>query len=79
MKPTLAKFQIGKNGLTQGFIDSLILGFKNKKQVRISVLKSCCRDRDELRAIADKIVKNMPFKINTRIIGYTIILIRTNK
>jgi len=33
-----AKFQIGKNGITQGTLDSLSLVFKNHKHVRISVL-----------------------------------------
>ena len=74
--PTLAKFQIGKSGITEGIIKSLSLALKNHKQVRISVLKSCCRDRDELKKIAQQIVNKQPHKLNCKIIGYTIILIK---
>ena len=73
--PTLSKFQIGKNGLTEGVLQSLSQDLKYHKQVRISVLKSACRDREELRKIADKLKEKLPVK-NCRIIGYTIILIK---
>lgn len=72
-----AKFQIGKNGLTEGTIESLNNVFKTHKQVRVSVLKSCCRDRAQLEEIAKELIKKIPVKLNARIIGYTIILIKT--
>jgi RNA-binding protein YhbY len=72
-----AKFQIGKNGLTEGTIESLTNVFKTHKQVRVSVLKSCCRDRAQLEEISKELVQKFPFKLNARIIGYTIILIKT--
>ncbi|MBU0467236.1 MAG: YhbY family RNA-binding protein [Nanoarchaeota archaeon] len=75
MKPTLTKFQIGKQGLTEGTLHALELALKNHKQVRISVLKSCCRDREELKRLSNEIISNLPYKLNCRIIGYTIILI----
>ncbi|MFH1290345.1 MAG: YhbY family RNA-binding protein [Nanoarchaeota archaeon] len=73
--PTLAKFQIGKNGLTDGTIESLSLALKYHKQVRISVLKSACRNREELKKIAEELQEKLPIK-NHRVIGYTIILIK---
>jgi RNA-binding protein YhbY len=73
--PTLSKFQIGKNGLTDGVLQSLAQDLKHHKQVRISVLKSACRDRNELEKIAIKIKEKLPIK-NYKIIGYTIILIK---
>jgi RNA-binding protein YhbY len=79
MKPPLAKFQIGKQGLTQQFIDSLSLAFKNRRQVRVSILKSCTRDKYEINKIVTDLLKKLPIKCNSRIIGFTIILIKTNK
>jgi RNA-binding protein YhbY len=76
MKPQLAKFQIGKNGLTENFISSLALAFKNRKQVRISVLKSTARDKEKLKEIAEEIQKKLKVKTNFRLIGFTIILIK---
>jgi RNA-binding protein YhbY len=73
--PTLSKFQIGKNGLTEGVLQSISQDLKHHKQVRISVLKSACRDRNELEKMATKIKENLPIK-NYKIIGYTIILIK---
>ncbi|MBU0907128.1 MAG: YhbY family RNA-binding protein [Nanoarchaeota archaeon] len=73
--PTLAKFQIGKNGLTEGVLDSLGLALKHHRQVRVSVLKSACRDREELKKIALQLTEKLPVK-NHKIIGYTIILIK---
>ena len=73
---TLATFQIGKNGLTPGVLESIKLDIKNHKQVRISVLKSATRDRSELTKIADKIKQSMSVKCKYKLLGYTIILIK---
>ena len=76
MKQSLAKFQIGKQGLTDGVMNSLKMALQNHRQVRISVLKSCCRDKTELKKIADKIKSEMPCKLKVRIIGYTLVLVK---
>ncbi|MFH1802686.1 MAG: YhbY family RNA-binding protein [archaeon] len=73
--PALAKFQIGKNGLTDGTLESLQLALKHHKQVRISILKSACRNREELEKMAKELREKLPVK-NHRVIGYTIILIK---
>ncbi|MBS3077414.1 YhbY family RNA-binding protein [Candidatus Pacearchaeota archaeon] len=73
--PTLSKFQIGKNGLTEGVLQSLSQDLKYHKQVRVSVLKSACRNREELSKMAVKLKESLPVK-NYRILGYTIILIK---
>ncbi len=70
----ISNFQLGKNGLTEGVLQSLKLALKNHKQVRISVLKSATRNRSELQEIAEKIKSSMPGKCSYRIIGFTIIL-----
>jgi len=77
--PALAKFQIGKSGLTDGVANSLKMVLQNHKQIRISVLKSCCRDKTELKSLAEKIKLLMPHKLKVKIIGYTIILVKLSK
>ena len=74
MSQFVAKFQIGKQGLTEGVIESLKQDIKNHRQVRISVLKSCCRNREELMAILSKIESHLPKKFKYRLIGYTIVI-----
>lgn len=77
--PALAKFQLGKQGLTSGVIEALESTLKNHKQIRISVLKSCCRNREELEKIAEEIKSKLKTNCNYRIIGYTIILIKSRQ
>ncbi len=67
-------FQIGKNGVTDGTITSLETAFKHHKRIRISVLKSATRNREELKQIADKIQSSLKIKTVYKLIGYTIIL-----
>jgi RNA-binding protein YhbY len=75
----IAKFQIGKFGVTPGVIDSLELVLKNHKQVRISVLKASGRDRDNMEKMAQQIVSGLKEKgeiCDYKIIGFTIILVK---
>lgn len=76
MNYQVLKFQIGKNGLTEGVIQSLSLAFKTHKQIRVSVLKSSGRTRENIVEIAEKIKSGLSVKIEYKIIGFTIILIK---
>lgn len=73
-----AKFQIGKQGLTDGVIQSIALALKNHKQVRVSVLKSAREDKSKIKEIAEEITSSIPH-LKHRIIGYTIILVKQLK
>ena len=69
-----SKFQIGKNGLTQGVVDSLNLSFKTHDQIRIAVLKSAERDKQKVIDIAEEIAQKVNYYCSYRVIGFTIIL-----
>lgn len=81
MKKFLVNFQIGKNGVTEGIIESLSLAMKKHKQVRVSVLKSGGRDRTKIKEMALELERKSPYKFNYRIIGFTIVIskIQQNK
>ena len=72
----MIKMQIGKNGLSDEFIDSLKLAFKNTENIRIHLLKSSTRDRQEVKEIAEKIISELgeKGKYTHKIIGFTIAL-----
>jgi RNA-binding protein YhbY len=72
--PTIRQLQLGKNGLTEDFLCNLKHHFDNTKNVKISVLKSCCRDREELKKINEEILKKLGNNYTSRIIGYTIVV-----
>ncbi len=74
MRIGIAKLQIGKSGLTEGFINGLNLVSKTHKQIRISVLKSAGREKEKIIETAEKIVDKMERKASYKVIGFTIIL-----
>jgi len=81
MNQRAIKFQIGKQGITAGIIDSLNLSLKNHKQVRISALKSSGRNKESIGEMAEEIVRKLPKEniYQYRIIGFTIVLRRLSK
>jgi RNA-binding protein YhbY len=71
---TIRQIQLGKNGLTENFICNLKHHFDTCKNIKISVLKSCCRNKEELKKISEEILEKMGKTYTTKIIGYTIIV-----
>jgi len=83
MKTPIVSFQLGKSGLTSGFIEALEITFKNHELVKIAVLKSACRDREELKKIASEICSGLKAKINkkftAKIVGFTLYIRKWRK
>ncbi len=77
--PTIASVQIGKNGITDNFLETLKNYFKNHQNVKISILKSATRDREELKKISEKILENMGKNFTARTIGFTIVVKKWRK
>ena len=80
------KFQIGKNGLTEGVLESLAMSFKTHKTVRIHLLKNAHEDRDSKKEkffwadkTADEIVKKLGGNFTYKILGFTIIMRRIKR
>ncbi len=69
-----SRFQIGKNGVTQGVIDALNLSLKTHNQIRIAVLKSAERNRDSIRSKAEDVTRKINYHADYKIIGFTIII-----
>jgi len=75
----IRQLQLGKKGLTKEFIETLKQHFEKTKILKISVLKSCCRDKKELKQIEQQILKSLGENYNSRIVGYTINLRKFSK
>ena len=73
---SVAKFQIGKEGLTEGVIQALKMVLKTHNRIRISVLKSADRDKAKVEQIAKEICSKVEKNCSYKIIGFTIILMR---
>ena len=76
---TIVNMQIGKNGITENFLETLKNYFKNHQNVKISILKSATRDREELKKISEKILENMGKNFTARTIGFTIVVKKWRK
>jgi RNA-binding protein YhbY len=75
----LGRIQIGKNGITNSFIESLKNLFKNHENVKISVLKGSTRDREEIKKHSEEILNELGKNYTSRIIGFTIVLKKWRK
>lgn len=72
--PIIREIQLGKNGVTENFICNLKHHFDTTQNVKISVLRSCCRDREELKKISEEIISKLGNNFTSRTIGYTIVV-----
>lgn len=75
----IRQIQIGKSGITENFMNGLKNQFKNSQVMKISVLKSATRDREEIIKIKDELLEKLGKNFTGRIIGFTIILRKWRK
>ncbi|MBI2004102.1 YhbY family RNA-binding protein [Candidatus Pacearchaeota archaeon] len=88
----IRQMQLGKQGITENFINGLKTQFKNSQVMKISVLKSATRDREEIVKIKDELLEKLGKNFRSsqaaekfhgnftgRIIGFTIILRKWRK
>ncbi len=73
MKPAnIISMQIGKNGLTQSFIEALKNAFNTHTNIKISVLKSATGKKDEVEAMAQQILASLGKNFTSRVVGHSI-------
>lgn len=69
---TIGKIQLGKQRVTDNFILTLKSHFTKFKNIKISVLRSCCRDKQELKKISEDILEKLGSNYTAKTIGYKI-------
>ena len=74
----MGTLQIGKNGITSNFMNTIETMFKNHHMIKISVLKSARGEgkeaKEEVKKYAYQILKKIDKNYTTKIIGFVIIL-----
>ncbi|MBU0958433.1 MAG: YhbY family RNA-binding protein [Nanoarchaeota archaeon] len=75
----IGQVQLGKNGVTDNFIQTLKGHFQKYSIVKVCVLKSCCRNKEELKEIVEKIMGHLGMRYKAKSIGYTISIRRLRK
>ncbi len=77
--PVMREIQLGKNGITENFIESLQNQFTNCSNVKVAVLPNLCRDKKELKKIEQEILDKLGNKFTAKTIGYKINLKKWRK
>lgn len=65
--------QIGKNGLSDNFITTLKNTFKDRENIRITILKSAVKEREKRREISEEILEKLGKNYTVRVIGFTLV------
>ena len=75
----IGHIQLGKQGITKNFIETLKNHFKKNKNVRISVLKSAGHDRDKIKQYSREILEELGKNYTAKIVGFTIFVKKWRK
>lgn len=79
VKLKLSEIQLGKNGITENFLETLKDHFKKHENVKISVLKSAGHNKDKVKKYKNEILKELGKKYTARVIGFTIMVKKWRK
>ncbi len=71
--------QLGKNGITDNFIQNIKVHFLKHENVRISVLKSAGHEKEKIRKYSDEILEKLGKNYTSRLIGFKIVLKKWRK
>lgn len=71
MKP-IKRLQIGKRGLNEAFVEQVRDLFKDEEIIKISILKSACRNKPGAVKIAEELVDALGKNFVYRIVGYVL-------
>jgi len=72
--PKVGQIQLGKQGISDNFIESLKNHFKNYQNVKVSVLKSAGHDKSKVKEYSKQILEKLGKNYTARIVGFTIVL-----
>jgi RNA-binding protein YhbY len=76
---TTAYAQLGKNGITNNFIETLKSHFKNHENIKISVLKGAGHEKEKIRKYSEELLDKLGKNYTSKIIGFTIVVKKWRK
>ena len=79
MKKNQCSIQLGKQGITDNFIESLKNLFKNHINVRVCVLKGAGHEKKKVKDYSENILDKLGKNFTAKIVGFTIFLKKWRK
>ena len=76
---TTSMLQIGKNGLTENFIETIRDRFKKYNNIKISILKSAGHEREKVKEFSERILDALGKNYTAKAVGFTIFLKKWRK
>jgi len=76
---TQSSIQLGKNRVTENFIETLKNHFKKHNNVKISILKSAEHKKEKMGMYSEEILKKLGRNYTARIVGFTIFVKKWRK
>ena len=70
---------MGKAGLTNAFVEQVKSIFEKETLVKISILKSCCRDKKDADKIGRDLVEALGRKYDYKLVGYVLTVVKYRK
>ena len=75
----IREMQIGKNGITENFLQSLNGQFEKVRTVKISVLRSARENKSDVKKFADELLDKLGSHYTAKVIGFKIVLKKWRK
>ena len=70
----IKELQIGKQGITDNFVETLKTYFNKVKTVKVSVLSSARESKDDVKKMAKDLLARLGPHFTSKVIGFTIVL-----
>ena len=75
----IKKLQMGKAGLSEAFVAQVKSIFETETLIKISILKSACRDKSDAKKIGADLVDELGKKYDYKLVGYVLTVIKYRK
>jgi len=76
MVKAIKRLQLGKAGLTDAFVEQVRSVFEKEKVLKISILRSCCRNKGEADEIGRRLVGLLGSKYGYKLVGYVLTVVK---
>ena len=75
----IKRLQLGKGGLSDAFVEQARRIFEKERVLKITILRSACRDKKEAEEIGRRLVDLLGRKYDYKLVGYVLTVVKYRK